>query len=67
MAASYQRLSGGRLLLNIVTGSDAVEQRRFGDWLHHDQRYERTDEFLSVLRGAWSGSPYDFAGQHFHV
>ena len=31
MAATYQRLSGGRLLLNVVTGGDAVEQRRFGD------------------------------------
>ncbi|GAA2649888.1 LLM class flavin-dependent oxidoreductase [Paractinoplanes durhamensis] len=67
MAASYQRLSGGRLLLNIVTGSDAVEQRRFGDWLDHDQRYGRTDEFLSVLRGALSGEPFDFVGEHFKV
>jgi alkanesulfonate monooxygenase len=67
MAASYQRLSGGRLLLNIVSGSDAVEQRRFGDWLSHDERYGRTDEFLHILRGAWSGQPYDFEGRHFHV
>jgi alkanesulfonate monooxygenase len=67
MAASYQRLSGGRLLLNVVTGSDAVEQRRFGDRLHHDERYARTDEFLSVLRGAWGGTPYDFTGEHFQV
>lgn len=67
MAASYQRLSGGRLLLNIVSGSDAREQARFGDFLDHDQRYERTDEFLSVLRGAWSGDPYDFVGKHVRV
>ncbi|GIF25117.1 alkanesulfonate monooxygenase [Actinoplanes tereljensis] len=67
MAATYQRHSGGRLLLNIVTGSDAVEQRRFGDWLDHDQRYARTDEFLSVLRGALSGRPYDFDGEHYTV
>ncbi|WP_285474677.1 LLM class flavin-dependent oxidoreductase [Actinoplanes sp. NBRC 101535] len=66
MAATFQRISGGRLMLNIVTGSDATEQRRFGDWLDHDQRYERTDEFLSVLRGAWSG-PYDFEGEHYRV
>src|ERR1700742_5218098 len=42
MAATYQRVSDGRLLLNIVTGGDRVEQARFGDHLSHDQRYERT-------------------------
>jgi alkanesulfonate monooxygenase len=50
-AATFQRISGGRLLLNIVTGGDPVEQRRFGDFLDHDQRYARTGEFLEVLRG----------------
>jgi alkanesulfonate monooxygenase len=66
-AATYQRISGGRLLLNIVTGGEDTEQRRFGDWLDHDERYDRTDEFLSVLRGALSGTPYDFEGRYFHV
>ena len=42
----------GALLLNIVTGGEPGEQRRFGDWLDHDERYDRTGEFLSVLRGA---------------
>ena len=42
MAATYQRLSGGRLLLNVVTGGQADEQRRFGDYLSHDERYART-------------------------
>jgi alkanesulfonate monooxygenase len=66
MATTYQRLSGGRLLLNVVTGGDAVEQRRFGDWADHDERYARTAEFLQVLRGAWNG-PFDFEGQHYTV
>lgn len=66
-AAAYQRLTGGRLLLNIVTGGDADEQRRFGDWLTHDERYERTGEFLSVLRGAWGSTPFDFEGKHYQV
>src|SRR3954452_19390188 len=65
MAATYQRLSRGRLLLNVVTGGDAVEQQRFGDWLDHDQRYARTAEFLQVVRGAWSGQPFDFEGGHY--
>jgi alkanesulfonate monooxygenase len=66
-AAAYAELSGGRLLLNVVTGGDQQEQRRYGDWLDHDQRYERTDEFLQVLRGAWSGVPFDFEGRHYTV
>ena len=37
------------LLLNVVTGGDPDEQRRYGDWLAHDQRYERTGEFLGVF------------------
>lgn len=67
MAATYQRLSAGRLMLNIVTGGDATEQRRFGDRLDHDQRYARTDEFLTVVRGAWQGRPFDFEGRHFQI
>jgi alkanesulfonate monooxygenase len=67
MAGTYQRISGGRLLLNIVTGGDAIEQRRFGDWHDHDERYARTDEFLAILRGVWSGEPFDFEGEHLKV
>ncbi len=66
-AATFQRLTGGRVLVNIVTGGDSDEQRRFGDWLSHDERYARTDEFLSILRGAWSGQPFDFEGTHYRV
>ncbi|GLW12219.1 alkanesulfonate monooxygenase [Microtetraspora sp. NBRC 13810] len=67
MAATYQRLSRGRLLLNVVTGGEGTEQRRFGDHLSHDERYARTDEFLSVVHGAWSGAPFDFDGKHYQV
>ncbi|ACU71686.1 Alkanesulfonate monooxygenase [Catenulispora acidiphila DSM 44928] len=67
MAATFHRQSGGRLALNIVTGSDEQEQRRFGDRLEHDRRYERTEEFLRVLRGAWGAEPFDFRGEHYDV
>ena len=67
MAATYQRLSGGRLLLNVVTGGQAEDQRRFGDHLSHDERYARTGEFLAIVRGAWSGEPFDFTGEHYQV
>jgi len=67
-AATFQRVSGGRLLLNVVTGGDPVEQRRFGDQLDHDQRYQRTEEFLAVLRGV-SGAepPFSFSGAHYEI
>ena len=67
MAATYQRISGGRLLLNVVTGGQPAEQRRFGDHLSHDARYERTGEFLAIVRGAWTGQPFDFTGEHYQV
>ncbi|MFY0406692.1 LLM class flavin-dependent oxidoreductase [Solicola sp. PLA-1-18] len=69
MAATYQRISGGRLLLNIVTGGDASEQRRFGDpeSFGSADRYARTDEFLSVLRGAWRPEGVDFSGEFYDV
>ncbi|GGO02820.1 alkanesulfonate monooxygenase [Microbispora rosea subsp. aerata] len=66
MAATHQRISGGRLLLNVVTGGESAEQRRFGDHLTKDERYARTDEFLSIVRGAWNG-PFDFKGNYYDV
>ncbi|MBD0738942.1 LLM class flavin-dependent oxidoreductase [Streptomyces sp. CBMA29] len=67
MAATYQRISRGRLLLNVVTGGDSTEQKRFGDHLDHDSRYARTAEFLSVVRGVWEGTPFDYDGEHYQV
>jgi alkanesulfonate monooxygenase len=66
-AVTFQRLSGGRLLLNVVTGGSAEEQRRFGDFADHDTRYDRTAEFLEIVRGAWSGTPFDYSGTHYRV
>lgn len=66
-AATFQRVSGGRLDLNIVTGGDADEQRRYGDHLDHAARYARTGEFLDVFTRAWSGERFDFTGAHFEV
>ncbi len=67
MAAAYQRISDGRLLLNIVTGGQPTEQARFGDTDPKATRYARTEEFLSVLRGTWEQAPFDFEGRFFEV
>ena len=65
--ASLQRLTDNRLLLNVVTGGSSTEQQAYGDFLDHDERYARTDEFLSVVRGVWRGRGFDFEGAHYRV
>jgi alkanesulfonate monooxygenase len=67
MASTYQRMSGGRLLINIVIGAEPSELARFGDHLTKDERYERSGEFLDVMDGAWGDQPYDFTGEHYRV
>lgn len=66
-AASFQRLSGGRLRLNVVAGGDPVEQRAYGDFADHDARYARTAEFLEVVRRCFAGERFDLAGEHVRV
>src|SRR3954471_15670103 len=67
MAATYQRISGGRLLLNVVVGGDDLEQQRFGDHLDKAQRYARAAEFLAIVRQLWTGEAVVFAGEHYDV
>ncbi|OBI42804.1 LLM class flavin-dependent oxidoreductase [Mycobacterium colombiense] len=65
--ATLQRFSDGRVLLNVVSGSDDGEQRRFGDWLGHDERYARTGEFLHIVNSVWRQESVDFEGKYYHV
>ena len=65
--ATLQRFSQGRVLLNVVSGGDDVEQRRFGDWLGHDERYARTGEFLQIVNAVWRQESVDFAGKYYTV
>jgi alkanesulfonate monooxygenase len=67
MTGTFQRLSAGRLLLNVVIGSSSAEQRGLGDLLDHDARYERAGEFLDVVRKAWTGERFDHTGAHYLV
>ena len=67
MAGTFQNLSGGRLLLNVVTGGESHEQRMFGDFLDKEARYTRCDEFLTIVRALWAGETVDFAGEHLQV
>jgi alkanesulfonate monooxygenase len=67
MAATFQRHSKGRLLLNVVTGGESHEQRAYGDFLDKDARYQRCDEFLHIVRRLWRGETVDFTGEHLRV
>jgi alkanesulfonate monooxygenase len=67
MASTYQRMSGGRMLVNVVTGAEPRELHRFGDFADKETRYARTGEFLAIMRKAWSGEPLDVSGEHYTV
>jgi alkanesulfonate monooxygenase len=59
---------GGRFSLNIVAGHSPDEQRAYGDFLDHDSRYERTDEFLAICHAFWRGErDISFSGAHYRV
>jgi alkanesulfonate monooxygenase len=67
MTATLDRLSGGRVLLNIVTGGDPGESEGDGIFLNHDARYAAAREFLSVYRRVLAGEAVDFEGAHVRV
>ncbi len=67
MAASLQRLSQGRVEWNVITGGGGAEQEAYGDFISHDQRYERTGEFLDFIQGYASGEPFTFDGKYYKV
>lgn len=58
----------GRFSLNIVAGEQRDEQHGYGDWLAHDERYARTEEFLAICRGLWRrDGTVSYAGRHYRV
>ncbi|GEL27105.1 alkanesulfonate monooxygenase [Pseudonocardia sulfidoxydans NBRC 16205] len=67
MVATYQRFSGGRLTLNVTPGVPGATAERYGDWRDKAERLEQAGEFLTIMRGAWSGEPFTFEGRHHHV
>lgn len=64
--ATLDQFSGGRLAVHIITGGHDAEQRRDGDHLGKDERYDRTDEYLDVLKRAWTADePFGLDGRHY--
>ena len=67
-AATFDRLSNGRLVVNIVTGGSDADTAADGLQLNHDERYEVTDEFLTIYRQLLrSTDEYTFEGKHLKV
>jgi alkanesulfonate monooxygenase len=67
MAATFDRISDGRLLINIVTGGDPSENTGDGIFLEHDQRYALTREFLQVWKAMLTGETVDFEGSQLRI
>ena len=71
MAATFDRLSGGRLLINLVTGGDQAELEGDGVSLNHAERYEQSAEFIRIWREiiarSHDGESFDFEGKHLSV
>lgn len=64
--ATLDQFTGGRLGVHFISGGSDSEQRRDGDYLDHDQRYARTDEYLGILRRIWTESkPFDHEGAFY--
>lgn len=66
-AATLDRLSNGRALFNLVTGSDPQELAGDGVFLDHSERYEASAEFTQVWRRLLQRETVDFNGKHIHV
>lgn len=67
MASSFDRSSDGRLLINVVAGGDPEELQADGLFLEHDERYELTDEFMTVWRKVLGQETVTLDGQHIKV
>ena len=71
MAATFDRLSGGRLLINLVTGGDQTELEGDGVFLDHAQRYGQSAEFIriwrEILARSHQGESFDYEGEHLSV
>lgn len=66
-AATLDRLSGGRLLVNVVAGGDSADLEADGTFLAHDERYEHAREFLEVWTRLLKGEEVNFKGKYIHV
>ncbi len=67
MTATLDRISEGRLLINVVTGGDPQENKGDGIFLSHAERYEVTREFLDIYKAVLRGETVEHIGKHFRI
>ncbi len=68
MSNTLDQLTEGRVLINVVTGGYPAELAADGDFTDHDERYARTQEFMQVVRKAWTEeNRWDHDGKHYRV
>jgi alkanesulfonate monooxygenase len=66
--ATLDQFAGGRIGVHIITGGSDGEQRRDGDYLSKDERYDRTDEYLDVVKQAWTAdAPFGYQGRYYRL
>lgn len=66
--ATLDQFTGGRIAVHIITGGHDAEQRRDGDYLSKDERYARTDEYLDIVKQAWtSDAPFSYDGTYYKL
>lgn len=66
--ATSDHISNGRFHLNVVSGWFKGEYTRFGEpWLAHDERYERSEEFIEVLKGLWTEDLFSYDGRFYQI
>src|SRR5699024_3235994 len=59
--------SGGRALVNVVTGGSPKELASQGDFLDHTTRYMRTREYIQILKKYFSGETFSHKGEFFEI
>ncbi|MBT2642249.1 LLM class flavin-dependent oxidoreductase [Bacillus sp. ISL-41] len=68
MAANIDQISSGRFTLNVVSAWWEEEARQYGGiFTEHDERYERTTEFIDVLKGLWSEDSFSYEGKFYQL
>jgi FMNH2-dependent dimethyl sulfone monooxygenase len=68
MAANIDQISKGRFTLNIVSAWWEEEARQYGGvFTEHDDRYERTKEFVDILKGLWTEDTFTYKGKYYDI
>lgn len=64
--ATISHLTAGRIAVNIVSGWFRGEFKAIGEqWLDHEERYLRSEEFIRCLKGIWQEERFSFNGDFY--